>query len=72
MEDFDVFTNEIDYTEPAYKNMLNKFVKDIPYTPSGPNYESKSRELTYNFYALYLFYYRYKNSHKIYFHIIRW
>lgn len=41
MEDFDVFTNEIDYTKPAFKNILNKFVKDIPYTPSGPNYESK-------------------------------
>ncbi|CAH0714013.1 unnamed protein product, partial [Brenthis ino] len=40
MEDYDVFTNEIEYTKPVYKNLLNKYVKDIPYTPSGPNYES--------------------------------
>ncbi|XP_050353492.1 uncharacterized protein LOC126775525 [Nymphalis io] len=40
MEDFDVFTNEIEYTKPVYKNILNKYVKDIPSTPSGPNYES--------------------------------
>lgn len=41
MEDYDVFTNEIEFTKPVYKNLLNKFVKDIPNTPCGPNYESK-------------------------------
>ncbi|CAH2051711.1 unnamed protein product, partial [Iphiclides podalirius] len=40
MEDFDVFTNEIEFTKPFYKNVLNKYVKDIPSTPSGPNYQS--------------------------------
>lgn len=40
MEDYDVFTNEIEFTKPVYKNLLNKFVKDIPNTPCGPNYES--------------------------------
>ncbi|XP_052739083.1 separin [Bicyclus anynana] len=40
MEDFNVFTNEIELTGPAYKRILNKYVKDIPFTPNGPNYES--------------------------------
>ncbi|CAG4968095.1 unnamed protein product [Parnassius apollo] len=44
MEDFDVFTNEIEYTKPFYANVLNKYVKDVPSTPSGPNYQS-SRKL---------------------------
>lgn len=41
MEDFDLFTYEIDYTKPVYKNLLNNYVKNIPHTPSGPNYESR-------------------------------
>ncbi|XP_013145878.1 PREDICTED: separin [Papilio polytes] len=44
MEDFDVFTDEIEFTETLYKNVLNKYVKNIPSTPSGPNYQS-SRKL---------------------------
>ncbi|KPI95957.1 Separin [Papilio xuthus] len=44
MEDFDVFTDEIEFTETFYKNVLNKYVKNIPSTPSGPNYQS-SRKL---------------------------
>ncbi|XP_049878893.1 uncharacterized protein LOC126375866 [Pectinophora gossypiella] len=40
MEDFDVFTDEINYTKPLYMNILNKFVKDIPSTPNGANYHS--------------------------------
>nr|XP_034827801.1 separin [Maniola hyperantus] len=40
MEDFDVFTNEIEYSGPAYKQILNKYLKEIPYTPNGINYES--------------------------------
>ncbi|XP_045539175.1 uncharacterized protein LOC106713033 [Papilio machaon] len=42
--DFDVFTDEIEFTETFYKNVLNKYVKNIPSTPSGPNYQS-SRKL---------------------------
>lgn len=41
MEDFDVFTNEIEYSSAAYKQILHKYVKEIPCTPNGPNYESK-------------------------------
>lgn len=41
MEDFDVFTDEIKFTKPLYLNIINKFVKDVPATPNGPNYESK-------------------------------
>lgn len=41
MEDFDLFTDEIEYTKPVYKNLLNNYVKNIPHTPSGPNYESR-------------------------------
>ncbi|XP_041972055.1 separin [Aricia agestis] len=44
MEDFDVFTDEIEFSRPVYKNLLNKYVTEIPRTPSGPNYES-SRKL---------------------------
>ncbi|XP_053617499.1 uncharacterized protein Sse isoform X2 [Plodia interpunctella] len=40
MEDFDVFTDEIKFTKPLFKNILNKFVKEAPATPSGPNYQS--------------------------------
>ncbi|XP_072934655.1 separin [Epargyreus clarus] len=40
MEDFDVFTNEINFSKPVYNNILNNYVKDIPSTPSGPNYQS--------------------------------
>ncbi|XP_063833365.1 uncharacterized protein LOC135082498 [Ostrinia nubilalis] len=40
MEDFDVFTNEINYTKQFYNSILNKYVTDVPYTPSGPNYQS--------------------------------
>ncbi|KAJ2942982.1 hypothetical protein O0L34_g15173 [Tuta absoluta] len=39
MDDFDVFTDEIHYTKPFYMNILNKFVKDVPSTPNGPNYQ---------------------------------
>ncbi|CAH2266281.1 jg17830 [Pararge aegeria aegeria] len=42
MEDFDVFTNEIEFSGPAYKHILNKYVTDIPCTPNGPNYEKFS------------------------------
>lgn len=41
MEDYDVFTNEIDFTKPVYTHLLKKFVKDIPVTPNGPNYQSE-------------------------------
>lgn len=41
MEDFDVFTNEINFTKPLFKNILNKYVNDVPSTPNGPNYQSK-------------------------------
>ncbi|KAJ8713144.1 hypothetical protein PYW08_008448 [Mythimna loreyi] len=40
MEDFDVFTNEINFTKPLFKNILNKYVHDAPSTPNGPNYQS--------------------------------
>uniref|UniRef100_A0A2H1W5J8 separase n=1 Tax=Spodoptera frugiperda TaxID=7108 RepID=A0A2H1W5J8_SPOFR len=40
MEDFDVFTNEINFTKPLFKNILNKYVNDVPSTPNGPNYQS--------------------------------
>ncbi|KAF9417442.1 hypothetical protein HW555_005445 [Spodoptera exigua] len=40
MEDFDVFTNEINFTKPLFKNILNKYVNDAPPTPNGPNYQS--------------------------------
>ncbi|KAM3959521.1 extra spindle pole bodies like 1, separase [Aphomia sociella] len=40
MEDFDVFTDEIKFTKPLYKNILNKYVHEIPSSPSGPNYQS--------------------------------
>ncbi|XP_060806658.1 uncharacterized protein LOC106133222 [Amyelois transitella] len=40
MEDFDVFTDEIKFTKPLLKNILNKYVNDAPATPSGPNYQS--------------------------------
>lgn len=39
MDDFDVFTDEIKFTKPFYMDLLNKFVKDVPATPIGPNYE---------------------------------
>ncbi|XP_028026735.1 separin [Bombyx mandarina] len=45
MEDFDVFTNKIHITKPIYKNILNKFAKDIPVTPFGPNYQSARKLL---------------------------
>lgn len=41
MEDFDVFTNEINYTKQFYGNILNKYVYDVPSTPNGPNYQSE-------------------------------
>lgn len=41
MEDFDVFTNEINFTKPVFKNVLNKFAKEIPLTPSSANYHGK-------------------------------
>lgn len=41
MEDFDVFTNEINFTKPLFKNILNKYVNEVPSTPNGPNYQSK-------------------------------
>lgn len=41
MEDFDVFTDEIEFTKPLYKNILNKYVNEVPPTPSGPNYQSE-------------------------------
>lgn len=41
MDDFDVFTDEINFSKPFYKDLLNKYVKDIPATPIGPNYECK-------------------------------
>lgn len=41
MEDFDVFTNEINYSKQFYSSILNKFVNDVPSTPSGPNYQSE-------------------------------
>ncbi|KAG6457866.1 hypothetical protein O3G_MSEX010537 [Manduca sexta] len=44
MEDFDVFTDEIKFTKPLYKNILHKYAYDIPATPNGPNYQS-SRKL---------------------------
>ncbi|XP_047033307.1 separin [Helicoverpa zea] len=40
MEDFDVFTNEINFTKPLFKNILNKYVNEVPSTPNGPNYQS--------------------------------
>ncbi|CAG9559334.1 unnamed protein product [Danaus chrysippus] len=40
MEDYDIFTNEIDFAKPVHKNILNKYVNDVPKTPSGPNYAS--------------------------------
>lgn len=40
MEDFDVFTNEINFTRPLFKNILNKYVNDVPSTPNAPNYQS--------------------------------
>ncbi|OWR47788.1 putative DNA double-strand break repair Rad50 ATPase [Danaus plexippus plexippus] len=40
MEDFDIFTNEIDFAKPVHKNILNNYVNNVPKTPSGPNYES--------------------------------
>ncbi|CAG9103949.1 unnamed protein product [Plutella xylostella] len=40
MEDFDIFTNEINYTKPLYTNILNKFVKEVPVAPFSANYES--------------------------------
>ncbi|XP_026740569.1 separin-like [Trichoplusia ni] len=40
MEDFDVFTNEINFTKPLFKNILNKYVYEAPPTPNGPNYQS--------------------------------
>lgn len=39
MDDFDVFTDEIKFTKPFYMDLLNKYVKDVPATPIGPNYE---------------------------------
>lgn len=41
MEDFDIFTNEINFTQPLFKNILNKYVKEVPSTPNGLNYQSK-------------------------------
>lgn len=41
MEDFDLFSDEINFTRPDYKVVLNKYVNEIPATPSGPNYQSK-------------------------------
>ncbi|CAB3256831.1 unnamed protein product [Arctia plantaginis] len=40
MEDFDVFTNEINFTKPLFKNILNKYIHEVPSTPNGPNYQS--------------------------------
>ncbi|KAJ0172900.1 hypothetical protein K1T71_011076 [Dendrolimus kikuchii] len=40
MEDFDVFTDEIKFTKPLFKSILNKFVNESPATPNGPNYQS--------------------------------
>ncbi|XP_052752014.1 uncharacterized protein LOC113509441 [Galleria mellonella] len=40
MEDFDVFTDEIEFTKPLYKNILNKYVYEIPLYLSGANYQS--------------------------------
>ncbi|KAL4708912.1 hypothetical protein ACJJTC_010957 [Scirpophaga incertulas] len=39
MEDFDVFTNEINYTKPFYHKLLKKFVNDSPTIPNGLNYQ---------------------------------
>ncbi|CAG9791650.1 unnamed protein product [Diatraea saccharalis] len=39
MEDFDVFTNEINYTKQFCLNILNKYVNDAPLTPNAPNYQ---------------------------------
>lgn len=41
MEDFDLFADEINFTRPDYKDVLKKYVNEIPETPSGPNYQSK-------------------------------
>ncbi|XP_059053319.1 uncharacterized protein LOC131847699 [Achroia grisella] len=40
MEDFDVFTDEIEFTKPLFKNILNKYVYDVPSCLSGSNYQS--------------------------------
>ncbi|XP_045503315.1 uncharacterized protein LOC123700208 [Colias croceus] len=45
MEDFDVFTNEINFTQPVFKNVLHKYAKDIPSTPSSANYQSAQKLL---------------------------
>ncbi|KAL0818068.1 hypothetical protein ABMA28_008604 [Loxostege sticticalis] len=51
MEDFDVFTNEINYSKQFYTSILNKFVNDVPTTPSGPNYQSGKKLLAEEFLA---------------------
>ncbi|XP_047999592.1 uncharacterized protein LOC125236716 [Leguminivora glycinivorella] len=43
MDDFDIFSDETNFTRPLYKDVLNKYVKEIPATPSGPNYQSGNK-----------------------------
>ncbi|XP_073948672.1 extra spindle pole bodies like 1, separase isoform X2 [Choristoneura fumiferana] len=43
MEDFDLFSDEINFTRPDYKDVLSKYVNEIPATPSGPNYQSGNK-----------------------------
>ncbi|CAK1541451.1 unnamed protein product [Leptosia nina] len=45
MEDFDIFTDEINFMKPVYTNILHDFVKDVPATPSSANYQSAQRLL---------------------------
>ncbi|KOB76374.1 Separin [Operophtera brumata] len=41
MEDFDIFTDQIEFTKPFYKNVLHKLVYEAPSTPNGPNYQTE-------------------------------
>ncbi|XP_063368810.1 uncharacterized protein LOC134657186 [Cydia amplana] len=49
MDDFDIFSDETNFTRPLYKDVLNKYVKEIPATPSGPNYQSGNKLMAEEF-----------------------
>lgn len=40
MEEFDIFTNEIEFTKTGFNNILSQFANGMPSTPNSANYES--------------------------------